>query len=201
MAAILQKIRKTNCKPPSPKPVAKPTPGGAARGVVVVGAPWKVAFLGGECRGPENFACTKPVGHRGKHNGVCIVGKGGKCSTIYPHNPAEVHAWLSLRIICGDRVSIISPADLKLMNFDGLADDILTFLRKVHDFIFGDGSPMSRLWVGTVALRSKVGPRTRIVSALNGCFADTLLLSPQAALEKLILDCGALPWPPAEFLH
>ena len=193
MAACLEKIRKTDPQPPSPEPVAK------SSAVVIVGAQpfWKIAFSGRDCNGTENFGCTKPFGHPGSHNGVCISGKKGHCSTIYPHNPAEVHAWLSMLVVVGsvNRRTILSPADLKQKTFDDMPCDTQAFLRQIHDFIFGDGSPMSRLWLNTVASGSKVGPRTRIVSALNDCFAHTQDTSPLAALNKLIRDCRALPWP------
>ena len=54
---------------------------------------------------------------------------------------------------------------------------------------------MSRLWLASLANADKVGPRKRIVAALNGCF-DKQGYTPISALVALAARCGRLPWPP-----
>lgn len=154
-----------------------------------------VAFCGRDCDG--RWSCTRPAGHTGHHNGVCVASK--RCSTIYPHNPAEPHAWLSLHITLTDGTVIVVPAvDITQRQFDGLPDAGQNFLRQAASFIFGDGSPMSRLWLASINTAAAIGPRTRIVDTLNQCFLHPTL-SPADALAAVAENCLRLAWPPPGF--
>ena len=213
MAGLLQSMRKGTSPEPddragsgSPRPAEGAAGAGPAQNanVVIVSPspvgqpmglekPWRVVFVGDDCDG-GHFACTRPKGHRGHHNGTCVPGTS--CTTIYPHNPRELHEWLSLHITVGGNPAVIaSPAEIAHRPVAGLPPSGQEFLRQVADFIYGEGSPMSRLWLASLASADKVGPRKRIVTALNGCF-DRQGFTPTAALVALAANCGKLAWPP-----
>ena len=221
MESFLQKLRKTggaeagadpvNDNPaPAAAPVAA-TPVAAAPAAASVAAevvvppstrrspppqslskPWTVQFSGRDCEG--RWSCTRPAGHTGHHNGICVPGQ--KCSTIYPHNRNETHAWLSISITLTDgTVIVVPPVDLTRRRFDGLPIAGHKFLRQVASFIFGNGSAMSRLWLASVNSAATIGPRTRIVDTLNQCLTHPTL-SPCDALAAVAENCARLPWPP-----
>lgn len=213
MAGLLQSIR--NGTSPDPEDRAglgspRPAEGAAGAGpaaesnVVIVnpspvGQPmgleklWRVVFVGDDCDG-GHLSCTRPKVHRGHHNGTCVPGTS--CTTIYPHNPREPHEWLSLHITVGVAPAVIaSPTEIARRPVAGLPLSGQAFLRQVAEFIYGDGAPMSRLWLASLASADRVGPRKRIVAALNGCFTRQGF-TPAAALVALAANCGKLAWPP-----
>jgi hypothetical protein len=135
---------------------------------------------------------------------------GKRCSTIYPYNPKERHLWLTVTVsgsgegmpeggvklnVCevaealGLAVGAGGPATLS-----ALPSDYKDVLVAVHNFVFGDGSPMCRLWLSCAA-SGKVGPRQHIVECLNhrvcGKAADEAL----ALMTSLTEQCMAIPWP------
>ena len=179
----------------------------AAADVVVIPAPppaiekpWTIAFVGQDCPGPHP-TCTRPYGHRGHHNGSYVAGK--VCSTIYPYSPLERHAWLSIHVtLSSGKVVIVTPVDLRSPVVPGLPEAGYKFLSEVKDFIFGDGSPMLRLWLASLLApdSESVGPRSRIVHALNGCFKHPDNITPFEALAALRENCLKLAWPAPGFV-
>lgn len=176
-----------------------------------VTAGWTIKVVGVDCNnGP--WSCTKPSGHIGRHGGVCVPGK--TCSTIYPHNKKEKHAWLTVRvsgqggmvqfpaaeipILLGVSIGATSLAapDAALVN--ALPGEYKTVLMEVCNFVFGDASPMSRLWLSCVATKNGVngsGPRSLIARCLNERLTDN---DPERALDLLqrfAFECNNIPWP------
>lgn len=194
----------------SAQPAQAPHPTPISLPVQLAKPVWSIRMEGGDCltRGGKNtdWACTKPKGHMGRHSGVFAPGK--TCSTIYPFNNKETHEWLEIHVggpetsvsfpVCkiGEKLGMWGDHNSPL---EHLPHEYKAILVEIRNFVFGEGSPMSRFWLTCAAdTGSTAGPRTRIVTELNG----RLTGGPMQTLHFLKLfasQCSEMPWPHPTF--
>lgn len=187
-----------------PTPVAhvalqKPTPG------------WTIKVVGVDCRNGQ-WSCTKPSQHVGKCKGVCVPGK--QCTTIYPHNEKETHPWLTVRVSGPNGMVQFNAADISIFLglragtpsitaqgaavVNSIPPESAAVLMELNNFIFGDASPMSRLWLSFVSsgrAKSTEGPRSSIVRCLNERLVDNDPARSLHLLKRFAGECNAIPWP------
>ena len=156
-----------------------------------------VSMTGGDCR-DANWACTRPMFHRGKHNGRFVHGR--VCSTIYPHNHQECHLWLGITVVAEDEVVKVEAHRIPEI-FARVPTEHRAVLMAVHNFIFGDGSAMSRIWLDWCTTADRpTGPRSHIVQILNNAIAERSAAEALANLEVLSANAMNIPWPVESYI-
>lgn len=206
--AIEEDEEAVSAPPAAPGPADPPTPAAhVALQKPILG--WTIKVVGVDCRNGQ-WSCTKPSQHVGKCKGVCVPGK--QCTTIYPHNEKETHPWLTLRVSGPNGMVHFKAADISIflglragvpsITAQGLAvvnaipPESAAVLMELNNFIFGDASPMSRLWLSFVSSsNTEDGPRSGIVRCLNERLVDNDPESSLHLLKKFAGECNAIPWP------
>ena len=154
----------------------------------------EIVLVGSDCAG-GHWSCTRAVRHRGIHNGRFEPGLA--CTTIYPYNAVQPdpHLWLSVRVICsGTRCECEVHRIPELLN--SVPAEYATVLVAVHRFVFGEGSPMCRLWLWWVATRERpCGPRQHIIDSVNAAIGKQPPAMACARLKTLTDECMKIPWP------
>ena len=182
---------------PPPQTSANPAASEAGPAKLPKPARFQIAMTGGDCR-DANWACTRPMFHRGKHNGRFEHGR--VCSTIYPHSPQECHLWLGIRVVTEDEVVNVEAHRIPEI-FGRVPIELRTVLMAVHNFIFGDGSAMSRIWLDWCTTADRpTGPRSNIVRVMNNAIEGRSAAEALANLEALSANAMGIPWPVKSYI-